>query len=234
MAVSIFQKPLYEVLPIGQQVIFTVKEDTIVATKFNVKFVAQIHIRNKAINLSNNNYLKGTFKTTPNNVGVGIFDLRPILETFIKSDNEGSTWGNGSRYKGSDDTHPIHLIDKYAVSENSIMFFAINFYVEYSDTSTGAVINFADLPPTASTQYTMFNGVIQYDDDLHTFNRNYGYDMTPYYLNYVDDTKSFLTTSPTTQYARLTDYGTLPFLNFFPSSLKVDKIKVKYYSTVVD
>jgi hypothetical protein len=41
-AVSIEQKPLYRVLPIGQQVIFSVAEPTIVATKFKVKFVNRI------------------------------------------------------------------------------------------------------------------------------------------------------------------------------------------------
>ena len=156
MAVSIDQKPLYTVLPIGQQVMFSVSEATIVATKFKVKFVAQVHVSNTTINPSNNNDLIGTFKTTPNNAGVGIFDLRPILETFIKPDNQGSTFGAGSTYKASSQTHPIHLIDKFAVSENSMKHFAINFFIEYADTATDSVIDFTSLNYTSSDVYKMF------------------------------------------------------------------------------
>ena len=87
MAVTIEQKPLYEVLPIGQQVMFAISMNTIVATKFKVKFVAEVHVGTDSINLSNTNDLIGTFKTTPNNEGVGIFNLRPILETFLSPDN---------------------------------------------------------------------------------------------------------------------------------------------------
>ena len=88
MAVSIDQSPLYDTLPIGQQIIFAVSEPTIVATKYKVKFVAQVHVSNFPINLSNNNALIGTFKTTPNDAGVGIFDFRPVIETFVKPDHE--------------------------------------------------------------------------------------------------------------------------------------------------
>jgi hypothetical protein len=40
----------------------------------------------------------------------------------------------------------------------------------------------------------------------------------------------FLSNAPTTQYARLTDYGTLPFFNFLPfSSDKLDMISLAFY-----
>ena len=48
----------------------------------------------------------------------------------------------------------------------------------------------------------------------------------------TDDDSKFLTNAPTTQYARLTDYGTLPFLNYEPlSSNNVDSIEIKYYDS---
>ena len=125
MAVTIEQKPLYTALPVGQQVIFAVSENTIVATKYKVKFVAEVHVRKIGINLANNNALIGTFKTTPNNEGVGIFDFRPVLETLVNPDNLGSTEGNGSRYKTSAATHPIHLIDKISRNVNSVRFSSI-------------------------------------------------------------------------------------------------------------
>ena len=235
MAVSILidQKPLYTVLPIGQQVMFSVSEATIVATKFKVKFVAQVHVSNTAINLSNNNDLIGTFKTTPNNAGVGIFDLRTVLETFIKPDNQGSTFGAGSTYKASSQTHPIHLIDKFAVSENSMKHFAVNFFIEYADTATDPVIDFTTLDYTSSVQYKMFNGVIQYDDVLDINQNDFGYDMSDYYMSITapSTSKSFLTTSPLTHYARVTDYGTLPFLNFIPSTNRVYEMFITYYDS---
>jgi len=229
MAIIIEQKPLYNILPIGQQVIFAVSDDTIVANKFKVKFIAQVFVSGLAISLTSDTPI-GTFKTTPNNKGVGIFDLRPILETFVKPDNEGSTFGNGSRYKQSHTipvaqavTHPMHLIDKFAVSENAIRFFAINFFVEYSDSETGDVIDFTTLDPEPTEQYIMFNGVLQYDDVLTLDKGEYGYnlgsapDPVQYFFPNVG-TNTFLSNAPRTQNARLTDYGTLPFFNFLPSS----------------
>ena len=75
--VSIEQRPLYRVLPIGQQIIFSVAHPTIVATKFKVKFVAEVYVSNTAITWSATELI-GTFKTTPNNAGVGIFDFNRI------------------------------------------------------------------------------------------------------------------------------------------------------------
>ena len=239
MALNIVQSPLtsslYNPTPIGQQIIFAVSDNTIVAEKFKVKFIAEVHVSTQGINLSNNDARIGIFKTTPNNKGVGIFDLRPVLETFVKPDNEGSTFGNGSRYKQSTSipvaeavTHPIHLIDKYAVSENAIRFMAINFSVEYSETANGEMLTSAEEP---STQYTIFNGVLQPDDVLSYDKGNYGYNMvspTNFFISTIGG--HFLSNAPTTQYARLTDYGTLPFLNFLPSSLdKLDLIFLTYY-----
>ena len=229
MAVTIAQKPLYNILPIGQQVMFSVSEDTIVATMFKVKFVAEVHVSNEPIIINSSTPI-GTFKTTPNNAGVGIFDLRPVLETFVSPDNEPSFY---SQYKGiqqSVATFPIHLIDKFSLSNNSVKYFAIRFMVEYATSATapvGAPDNDVD-----SEAYTMFNGVLQYDDVLtkSLFGNNYGYNLDAFYLN--DTNAKFLSNAPTTQYARLTDYGTLPFLNFLPDSTDaVTTFILKYYNS---
>ena len=237
MAISIDQKPLYSILPIGQDVMFTVSHEQLVATKYNVKFIAEIYVNHTAITWSANELI-GSFKTTPNNAGVGIFDLRSVLETYLKPDNLGSTNGNGSRYKTSDETHPMHLIDKFAVSENSIKYFAVRFTIEYSDTETGPMLAPADQPATNtvdSRPCTMFNGIIQYDEVVDVFVNDYGYDMTDYYLHSTADPRfsdrSFLTTAPTVQYARLEDYGTMSFFNWVTSDIlyKVAAIKFVYY-----
>ena len=211
---------------------FSVSETNTVATKFKVKFVAEVHVSNTAINLSTATDVIGTFKTTPNNAGVGMFDLRPILETFVSPDNEPSSIANAT-YKGiaeSIATFPIHLVDKYSLSDNSIKYFAIQFKIEYAETSGGSVGS----PTMAenSAQYTMFNGVLQYDDVLtkSLFGNDYGYNLENFEL--TDSDSQFLSNAPTTQYARLTDYGTFPFLNFVPNSTdKVTSLTLKYYDS---
>ena len=241
MSVSIDQKPLKSLLPIGQKVIFSVSESTIVATKFNVKFIAEVRVSSTAIDPNSNDALIGTYKTTPNNAGVGIFDLRPILETFVSPDYEpnSTTFPTAiSEYKGtaaSETMFPVHLIDKYSLSDNSVKFFSVRFRVEYSETATGSIISPGD--PTDSLPYTMFNGVLQYDDVLSLSYGNYGYELDNihlsrhFYLYYAPS--NFLSNAPITQYARATDYGTFPFLNFVPqptSTYRVHNILITAYN----
>ena len=205
MAVSIDQTPLYTTLSIGQQVIFSISEPTIVSTKFKVKFIAEVHVSNTPINLSSADDVIGTFKTTPNNAGVGIFDLRPILETFVSPDNEPSSTANAT-YKGipySISTFPIHLIDKFTLSDNSIKYFAIQFKIEYAETADGTVLPLGEGSNSGnadnSVQYTMFNGVLQYDDVLteSLYANNYGYNIQNFEL--TDSDSMILSNDLTTQ-----------------------------------
>tara|TARA_R110000824_G_scaffold33842_2_gene108103 strand:+ start:586 stop:1995 length:1410 start_codon:yes stop_codon:yes gene_type:complete len=233
-AVSIDQQPLYKNLPIGQQVMFSVSNATIVATMWKVKFVAEVYVSNTGITWSASDLI-GTFKTTPNNAGVGIFNLRPVLETFVSPDNEPSS---RAEYKTVDfdvTEFPVHLIDKFSQSDKSIKFFSVRFLVEYATSATetvGAPTNEVD-----STEFTFFNGVLQYDDVLTLENNNYGYNLEGNKFTVVDSDSKFLTNAPTTQYARLTDYGTFPFLNYSPDpntifnpDLKVTYIRLTYYN----
>ena len=47
------QKPLYKTMPVGQDIIFTVSDNTIVATKFKVKFTAKVFINDDVSNVYN-------------------------------------------------------------------------------------------------------------------------------------------------------------------------------------
>tara|TARA_R110000744_G_scaffold8494_1_gene28118 strand:- start:7404 stop:8801 length:1398 start_codon:yes stop_codon:yes gene_type:complete len=221
MSVVIEQRPIYSHAPVGQELIFSISQSSIVANNFKVKFIAEVHISSNPIVPGAAVSLVGTFKTTPNNAGVGIFNLTPVLETHLKPDNEGSKILTGSTYKGSTKpTHPIHLIDKISCSDNSIKYFQVRFMIEYATSLTGPII-----PPTDPTNnndtdskvFTIFNGVIQPDDVLDVFGNNFGYDMSDYYLNGTG--KSFLTTASTTQYARVNDYGTVPFFNYVANNV---------------
>jgi len=233
MALYIVQQPLnsteFKPTPVGQQLIFAVRDTWAVTNRFNVKYIADVHISTGAIDLNTTTDRIGVFKTTPNNKGVGIFDFRPVVETFLKSDNEGSTEGDGSTYKTSDVTHPIHLIDKYAMSENATRFMAINFKREYSMTETSGIITSTTTEP--SDLYILFNGVLQYDNVLTLKNGNYGYNLArPSNFFAPGNASQFLSNAPSTQYATITDYGTLPFLNFLPTTDdKLSKIRITYY-----
>ena len=82
MANSIIeQQPRYDQLPVGQEIIYVISNDDAVANQTKVKFVAEVHISsgNPPV-MSSTDDIIGTFKTTPNNAGVGIFDFRNIVE----------------------------------------------------------------------------------------------------------------------------------------------------------
>jgi hypothetical protein len=230
MALTITQQPLYPAIaPVGQQLIFTVIDPTVVATEYKVKYVAEIHVSTQPIMLSPSasSYI-GTFKTTPNNAGAGIFDIRNVLETFLKPDNEGSKYSTYKIGTINRAAPPIHLIDFFSLSENSIKYYAINFYTESALNPTDTDIVRSDAVP--SQEFTIFNGVIQYDDVLSLISGDFGYSLLQQNFFLTNTGGSFLSTAPTTQYARLTDYGTLPFLNYLPSSIyKVQWFTFTYY-----
>mgnify|MGYP003625542921 CR=1 FL=1 len=240
MALTINQYPYLSISatqgaqPIGQQIIFSVIDTSSLATYFNIKYIANVYVSNQA--LTGASPLRGTFKTTPNNAGAGIFDLRPVLEPFLKPDNLGSTLGNGSRYKQTDTTIPIHLIDQCSQSDNSIKYVAIIFTIEGSTTATGTI---SVIDAINSSQYTFFNGVLQYDNVLENSPTGqlfgYGYNLQKNLLmtsSPLYGQKSFLSNAPTTQYANLEDYGTFAFLNFMPSATnKIAEVEIKYYNS---
>jgi len=216
MAIFIDQKPLYKTLAVGQDILFTVKDDNIVANNFNVKFVAKVYVDESSSNLYNTTPV-AVLKTTPNNAGVGIFSMQPILENFVKSDNLGTDFGNSSTYKTVPYTnttpHPIHLIDKFATSNNATKYFMLEFFLEYSTSKTGDV-SIDTTNSKISDFYLFYNGYLQYNDVLNQIGNDYGYQLSDFNFVMNSNTDKFLSNAPTTQYARLSDYGTLSFFNF--------------------
>ena len=213
MATIIEQEPLYSQLPVGQDVVFTVSNNTIVANQTKVKFIAEVHITNTFPTFTSST-LVGTFKTTPNNVGVGMFNFRNIVENYVSADNMARL---NSSYKGvtttADTPHPLHLIDKYSGNINAMRYMAIQFKIEYlgADANYPDVVNI-DTGQSAqlSGSYSLFNGYLKYSDKINLLNSNFGYDLTSYNLS--SSTDSFLTNTPVDLYANLEDYGTLAFL----------------------
>jgi len=247
MSTYIRQTPLYDVLPVGQQIVFTVENTFQTQNRFNVKYLAEVHVSDLPINLSVADNLVATFKTTPNNAGVGIFDFQPLLESYVSSTNKGLYRSSYKDILYTEQTpHPIHVIDHYARHVNGIKYFAIQFKVESADTPTSpVVIRTATGNTVNSIQYTFFNGVLQQENYL-TLGRisagsgaliagdNYGFDLDAnlFYAGSSTANSKFLTNAPTTQYANIDDYGTVAFLNFLPNATdRVELLTFTYYNS---
>jgi len=211
MATTIEQKPLYPQLPVGQEVIFVVSNNTILSNPVftNFRFIADVYISDTIpTSISSTSTSTATFKTTPNNAGVGIFDFKQVVENYVSADNMAF---NFSEYKGvstTDDTpHPLHLIDKYSRNKKAARWLNIEFKTQYTDANGDVQI---DTPIIANDNYQIFNGYLKYTDELSIFNNDFGFSLTNFNLS--SPTDRFLTNAPATQYANLEDYGTLAFL----------------------
>ena len=213
MATIIEQKPLYPQVPVGQEVIFVVSNNTIVGSQTNVRFIADVYISNTTpSSISTSTIPAATFKTTPNNAGVGIFDFKQVVENYVSADNMAA---NISSYKGTATTdntpHPLHLIDKYSRNKKAARWLTIQFKTQYTDANND--IQIVDLQN--SIDYLIFNGYLKYSDILTmgtgTTANDFGYDLSNFNLS--AQTHKFLTNAPVTQYANLEDYGTLAFLS---------------------
>ena len=218
MATTIEQSPLYDTFPVGQDVIFSISNVNIVIAETKVKLIAEVHIStDQPPNISNNNDLVGTFKTSPNNAGVGVFNFRPIIESFVKADNIASEF---SKYKSSsinldNKPLPIHIIDMYSRSTNTMVYFAVVFKTEYLDNDPTSltyldIIQDGTIAPTGNAK--AFNGYVKYTDDISAnINGSFGFNTDIFQIG--NTLSRFLTNAPLTQYANKTDYGTLCFMS---------------------
>jgi len=233
MALAIEQHPLYTLNPVGQEVIFTVLDAATVSAKFNVKYVAEVHISTVDIDLNTSTAI-GTFKTTPNNTGAGMYDFRPIVESFVSADNLAAL---GSSYKGAATTaiktHPLHLVDKYSLNDNVVRYLKIRFTIEGSDTATGIVAPISGALAD-SVQYTLINGYLKYTDVINRdATGNFGFNTEIFQLGGGATGNQLLTNAPTTQYANINDYGTLSFMTTPKTGdivdTTLDYFKIKLY-----
>ena len=226
------QHPIGFFIPVGQELIFVVSNQTAVANETKVKFCAEVHIGTTIPVTATSNDLKGVFKTTPNNAGVGMFDLRNVIENYVKADNMAA---NGSSYKGTttsdSERHPVHLIDKYSLNTNLGRYMVIQFYVEY----LGATNNGVSDPNVVARQdgttqnsgvYFLFNGYVKHTNSLFKSGNNFGFDTSKFLLSSITD--EFLTNAPTEQYANVEDYGTMSFVT---SSISMNSIALNYYDS---
>ena len=237
------QQPLYTTVPVSSDVIFTVSNDTAVANQTKVKFVAEVHIGLQPVNLSVNDDLIATFKTTPNNAGVGIFNFQPIVESYVAADNEAA---NDSQYKTTTTTdtvkHPIHLIDKFSKNVNLVRYMAIQFKVEFLGATDSAgnqddnTVRIQVGTAQNSNQFLLFNGYLKYTDVLRIdSNNNFGFDFVDYEPAITfptSNTFKMLTNAPNKLYANIDDYGTIAFLQTNSADYSnITKAVFTYYKT---
>jgi hypothetical protein len=226
MAVSIIeQSPIGQPLPVGQDLIYVVSNTSVVANETRVKFVAEVYIgTSQAAVTPTGNTPVGTFKTTPNNAGVGMFDLRNVVENYVKADNMAA---DGSAYKttttSTNARHPVHLIDKFSLNTNVARYMCIRFSVEWLDATTAQI---ESTQINAATKI-LINGYLKYSDVLFKSGNNFGYSMSRFLL--ADTDSEFLTNAPTTQYANLEDYGTFSMAH--NNNLSLGKIHLSYYDS---
>ena len=224
---NIIQKPKYRLVPAYSEIVFSVEDTVIISTKANVKYIAEVSISNQTITA---NDLIGTFKVTPNNAGVGIFDFSKVVESYVSSDNLGGIVGsanpnNASSFKGTlftDQTpHSIHTIDKFATNKNSVRFLEITFKIQYSD-SVGSTVSVDPTISATSDVFYIYNGTLQEEDIIALDSSgNYGYnlDANNYIMNDTD--AKFLTNCPTTIDIGTNDYHTLAFFNNYDEDFVV-------------
>lgn len=222
MATQIEQFPLYNQIPVGQDIIFVISNSTIVGSQINVRFIADVYVSDTyPSSISITSIPTATFKTTPNNAGVGIFDFRQVVENYVSADNMAF---NDSQYKGTittnDTPHPIHLIDKYSKNKKTARWLNIEFKTQYTDSNGDVQI---DTPILADDNFQIYNSYLKYTDKLKIFNNSFGFDLGNFNLS--AQTNKFLTNAPATQYANLEDYGTFALLD--PSN-RVGYIRLKY------
>jgi hypothetical protein len=242
MANSIIeQKPLFNTLPVGQDIIFVVSNDTALATQERVKFIAEVHIADEPPNVSTATDLIATFKTTPNNAGVGIFNFSDVIENYVSADHMAAL---NTTYKGTTTTaskrHSLHIVDKFSKSNNVVKYLALQFKVEYlgAGTDPNAVTTAAGTSVN-SDSYIIFNGYLKRTDILQTgtgtTQDDFGFDLFDYEPIAVfptTNTRKFLTNAPTQLYANIGDYGTLSFLQSNSTlASAVNKVRFEYFDS---
>jgi len=207
MALTIIQKPQYKLLPAASSMFYTVSDTTAIATKFKVKYVADIHILGSSNNAISSSNLINTVKVSPNANGVGIMDLKSILSSQVDTMREGS----GTTFKGMSINHSIHLIDEISDDDTGMNWFVVNFKVEYSDTAGGVVSDSGQ--SVADDHRLIYNGYLFQSDVLSNSTLDYGYNLDANNLILNDTDACFLSDMPTKLYARMNDYGTIGFFD---------------------
>ena len=228
MALIIEQQPKYNLVPAGQDLIYTLHDDTNIVGNFKIKYIAEIYVNNQSSNLMVTANRVAIVKVSPNSTGRGIFNLRSIVENYVSPDYEGGVVHNStnsffSQYNGTNYSqttpHTIHQIDDFSTNRNSVRYVRVKFKIEFATSATGSLTTTGDRD---SNKILIFNGVL-YETDILKMDSNgkFGYHLGHQGLIMNASGDKFLTNAPTTQYIRLNDYMTLPFFSQYNDDFRV-------------
>mgnify|MGYP003648176341 FL=1 len=219
---NIVQQPAAKLLATGSEIIFTVKDNSVI-TNVKGKYVAEVYIGTDGATLITGNPTC-VLKVNPNSHGVGIFDFSSVFDNYVSPDYEGgqsvstnNTWL--SKYKGANYTsitpHSVHQVDRFVTNKKSVRYFTINFYVEYATSVTEPV-----LPDRTNewqtARFIMFNGYLDNTEILYRSGATGGFAYNFEGNNWTlksNDSKFLTNAPPVKQYIRLNDFHTMPFFN---------------------
>ena len=221
--------------PVGQELIYVYSCIDAVQNELNVKYV---FILGQQFNLGISATPIGQFKTTPNNVGVGMMELSNLMSSYVGADNmsrRNSTWKDNA---SAGLPVPIHIIDKYSQNSNAVNGISVSCQVEYTDSSGTQ----QTAKGVTSNLWIIMNAYVKNNEPIFfTNNLNSGapygggYDMQKFEMSTANFTAGnygkFLSNSPTTQWARPNDYGTMAYIQI--SDFSIDQSNrfcdVSYY-----
>jgi hypothetical protein len=214
VTISIDQEPLYELAPVGFPLIWVVSDASVVANYFNVSYAAEVYISKVPVTFLSSE-LVGTFKTTPNNAGSGIFDFSSIVEAYVKADNLAYTQAQfkANPVATATDTFPIHLINKYSRNTNSIVYLKIRFVAYGATLANEAPVQIND--QDVSTERQMFNAYIKETDNIDSALNYFGFNTNIFHQEAIvvvgDNLGELYTNAPYEQDILENDYHTIGF-----------------------
>ena len=216
---EVVQSIPFATTPVGQKLIAGISNDLCVANEQNVKFCFDLEIGklpqspSSVVNL-------GVFKTTPNNAGVGLLDISSVLQNYVSADNL-ATDDSSFKINGSNGRPiPIHLIDFYSRNTNTFLYYRVQGYTEYTD-SSGVVQTTSLVEVIASTVincYVKETDLLEWTDSTYTGDAfGFSYNLEPFAIK-TGEQRKFLSNSPSTLFAKESDYGTLSYfaISTFP------------------
>ena len=186
MPILVKQRPYYYLQPVGTPTVYTVEATSVVLNESNVKFICEVMIgRTNDVNTA---LPVATLKASPNRRGVGMFDVSPVVEAYVKPQHEGRegiTTDNPNQsttFKGTKFTnqtpHPVHCIDQFSTNTSNLIWYKLRFRVEYLNTANDTVeVN--ESWDKVESQKLVYNGVLTNDDPI-------SYTEAPYFGYYYD------------------------------------------------
>jgi hypothetical protein len=161
MAITIVQKPYSKFGPAGQDWVWTLSS-TNLAGNYKFKFIADLYIYSGSTPPATYTI---RLKFSPNELGRGIVNLHEILTQHVSSDNLcSSDFTITPEFKGTapsflyGNATPIHVIDKWSLSTNTIKRVDIQFGEEYSSLPTSEIGIYPN--KIGDRDYAFWNAVI--------------------------------------------------------------------------